>query len=175
MANEQDRNTGVVAETAGAVRGQIAGLVTGALMGGVIWAAVGAVAGAIAAPFLGGDFSSFSQSLQTIGAAAGTGAGIGAVGGATLHAVTGAIVGAANARNPEKTALAQVQEKQLAYANGLMQGATLAKMEELEEQVNTGQWQDRVGKKNHPELFQDQVRQQQALAALAAMEPRGNA
>lgn len=139
-------------------------------------AALGGGAAATAALSTVADTSATTLALQ--GAAMGGIAG-GVVGGVG-HAVTGSLAGAAagwmNTRPLQDDGAAKEQIAQIAYAQGLVQGATMAKVEAVEqhhEEVST-KW-----RAMHPskagESQVSMVNDQAAKAALAAMEPQGRA
>lgn len=124
---------------------------------------------------------------------------IGAFIGGGIGSITGAVTGWDNSR-PEVAAapsneLAHQQEVARAQATGMVQGATLAKLEQVDGQVQVQQqqivaehqhaamandmalhaeshhWRDKCGHKEKPVLFTEQVAQERAVAAAAVSVP----
>lgn len=132
----------------GAVKGLFTGGVTGAAIGGVIGTAVGALLGtsqtgtAIASEGAGFVPGATNLGYSTLSATGGstiaagatmggvTGVAAGAIAGAEIGTLAGAAAGFLDARDNGNSEVARTQEQQFAYAQGLMAGATAAKVEE---------------------------------------------
>ncbi len=171
MADEQKQP--FFSSVAGAVTGQAKGLFTGAAVGGVTWGAIGAVAGAAVQGVLAATIGVEAFPLEQLGNAALAGAAIAGSGGVLVGGATGAaagtVTGWANTRNQggNETAIAveKAQEVQMAYQQGLVQGAMAKEVEHMQQEPQQagGSWVQRV------------EQQRQAQIALAAMEPQGRA
>lgn len=203
MAETQDKP--FYSSVVGAVTGGAKGAVTGAVTGAAIWSVVGAVAGAAVVAVatttgFGADLIGNYINLPPDGAgilegakAAGygalggalDGAILGGAGGAVLGGSSGSVTGWLNTRDFEGNGEGKEREKQMAYAQGLMQGAVAAQAEMTAQKVEALEgahasmesphinyrtdWVKTTGKQHKPELFQDQVHQQ-ATAAVATVE-----
>lgn len=163
--------------------GIVGGVVGGALFAGIA-AAAGAVLGAVASYFTGSTLEIDGQEVPvptldfmgagaTLGAVAGGATGLAA--GAAVGSISGAVAGHNNTaidQGPSKEQVAQV-----AYAQGVVQGATMAKVEQLEhtQEDHSTKWRDTVGQKKAHDSHVSMVNDQASKAALAAMDPQGRA
>lgn len=166
----------VVSTVTGEMKGGVVGGLTGALILGVIGAAAGAVAG-IALPLVAGGAVTIGGVAAGAGLIGGIGALIGGVSSAVTGAYAGAVTGWVNSRPQGKDALAIQQDKQIAFAQGMVQGVTLTKLEAVEQQAEQQKkWTEHVGAHKKPDqLFVEQEQQRSAKAALLAMQPQGRA
>ncbi len=151
------------------VGGWIKGGTTGLITGGVAFAA-GAALVSVATQLIGGGDITWGMG-GVGGEALGWGV-LGGLGGGTIGAGAGTIAGFLNSRRDKSGALVQQQEKQVAYAQGLVQGATMAKVEHIEQEQESTKWRDMHPSKHkeghsHVQAVQDQT--------LASMEPQGRA
>lgn len=171
----------VVSTVTGEMKGGMLGALTGALIVGGLGALAGVAVG-VAAPLIAGTAVTFGGVAAAAGLFAAGGAAIGGIFSAITGAYAGAVTGWVNSRPKGKDAVAQQQEKQIAYAQGMVQGVTLTKIEALEQQQAAAvahsdkKWVNQVGgPKQEGQLFVEQEQQRQAAAALLNMQPQGRA
>jgi hypothetical protein len=182
----ENKNPSVVGSTAKSVTGFFKGAVGGAITGGIITAMLGTVA-ALAGWAIGGSESvvgvmskvdAFIPGFNVggIGTAIGGAAALGGLAGAaafgTLGAGVGTVTAWANTRPAPDTEISAVEKQQI-LATGVMHGAALTGIDNLQrqaasmqEEVQSMKWRATVGKKELPVLFSEREAQRSAAAAV---------